>query len=97
MNIPLACLAATLFFVVMVMMSIDNHIGTRIFAACCLVGPVWLGAIIAGCVVSGNPVSHPALRWSCCWVAVKFSAAGTEVLNAWEVLGSRRRHQGPSP
>eukprot|EP00877_Chromochloris_zofingiensis_P010507 jgi/Chrzof1/570/Cz01g20240.t1 len=63
MNIPLACLAATLFFVVMVMMSIDNHIGTRIFAACCLVGPVWLGAIIAGCVgslakLAGSGVSY---------------------------------------
>jgi hypothetical protein len=45
------CFAATLVIVGQILIAQNNTIGARLLASCMLVGPSWLGCIIAGVVV----------------------------------------------
>ncbi|KXZ50620.1 hypothetical protein GPECTOR_15g303 [Gonium pectorale] len=47
-----SCLAATLYVVASLLVSQDNHVGTKLLGCAMLCGSVLWGAVLAGCVVS---------------------------------------------
>eukprot|EP00884_Botryococcus_braunii_P006763 jgi/Botrbrau1/16088/Bobra.7_2s0057.1 len=47
-----SCLASTVFLVGSVLMVQSNHVGDKIMAAACLIGPMIVGSITAGILVS---------------------------------------------
>ncbi|KXZ41415.1 hypothetical protein GPECTOR_482g420 [Gonium pectorale] len=53
-----SCLAATLYVVASLLVSQDNHVGTKLLGCAMLCGSVLWGAVLAGCVVS--------VRRGCC-------------------------------
>eukprot|EP00878_Enallax_costatus_P016191 GHUV01016981.1.p1 GENE.GHUV01016981.1~~GHUV01016981.1.p1 ORF type:complete len:177 (+),score=43.12 GHUV01016981.1:576-1106(+) len=58
-SFPQSCAVATLFLVVSVMSSPNNHLGTRINAAAGLVGCTWIGAVPAAVVATIAKIPGP--------------------------------------
>lgn len=46
------CLSSIFYVAAVVLVAQDTHVGSKLNAAAFVIGPLWFGSVIAGCVVS---------------------------------------------
>ena len=58
LSFSLACLAVVFIVLLRMMLSINNHVGTQLYAAAMLLGGVWVGVVAAGVIVSATTTTN---------------------------------------
>jgi len=54
LNYTNGCLSSIFYVAAVVLVAQDCHVGSKMNAAAFVIGPLWFGSIIAGCMVSHN-------------------------------------------
>jgi len=52
LNYTNGCLSSIFYVAAVVLVAQDSHVGSKMNAAAFVIGPLWFGSIIAGCMVS---------------------------------------------